>query len=107
MCHIIGAQLSLVERLVWDQNVAGSNPATPTILVTGGVYMSKDKHIWENNLEFAQVIDEILADKHLYSHDALCDFLANIATYLRQTGHELERYDRRLQVYLEAMLKLP
>lgn len=69
--------------------------------------MSKDKHIWENNLEFAQVIDEILADKHLYSHDALCDFLANIATYLRQTGHELERYDRRLQVYLEAMLKLP
>jgi hypothetical protein len=33
--------------------------------------------------------------------------LANIATYLRQTGHELEKYDRRLQVYLEAILKLP
>ena len=65
------------------------------------------KQIWENNLEFAQVIDEILADKEHYSHGALCDFLAMIAIYLRQSGHELEKYDRRLQTYLEAMLRLP
>lgn len=107
MPHYRGVAQFGLERFIWDEEVAGSNPATPTILVIGGIYMSKDKHIWENNLEFAQVIDEILADKHLYSHDALCDFLANIATYLRQTGHELEKYDRRLQVYLEAILKLP
>ena len=30
-CHLIGKQLSLVERLVWDQDVAGSNPVFPTI----------------------------------------------------------------------------
>ena len=57
------------------------------------------KQIWENNLEFAQVIDEILADKEHYSHGALCDFLAS--------GHELEKYDRWLQIYLEALLRLP
>lgn len=66
-----------------------------------------NKQVWENNLEFAQLIDEILADKDHYSHDALCDFLAMIATYLRQTGHDLERYDRLLQTYLEAILRLP
>ncbi len=27
----IGEWLSLVERLVWDQDVAGSNPVSPTI----------------------------------------------------------------------------
>ena len=27
-----GAWLSLVEHLAWDQGVAGSNPAAPTIL---------------------------------------------------------------------------
>ena len=35
-CHLIlyiffGTQLSLVEHLVWDQRVTGSNPAVPTI----------------------------------------------------------------------------
>ena len=29
--YIIGAWLSLVEHLAWDQGVAGSNPAAPTI----------------------------------------------------------------------------
>ena len=28
--HPFGVWLSLVERLVWDQEVAGSNPVTPT-----------------------------------------------------------------------------
>lgn len=28
--HLIGKWLSLVERLVWDQDVAGSNPVFPT-----------------------------------------------------------------------------
>ena len=30
--HFIEVWLSSVERLVWDQNVAGSNPVTSTIL---------------------------------------------------------------------------
>ena len=29
--HIIGKWLNLVEHLVWDQGVAGSNPVFPTI----------------------------------------------------------------------------
>ena len=33
--HVVdGAWLSLVEHLAWDQGVAGSNPAAPTILTT-------------------------------------------------------------------------
>ena len=28
---MFGAWLSLVERLLWEQNVAGSNPVAPTI----------------------------------------------------------------------------
>ena len=32
---IVGAWLSLVERLVWDQDVAGSNPVAPTIYFNG------------------------------------------------------------------------
>ena len=31
----IGAWLSLVEHLAWDQGVAGSNPAAPTIIFRG------------------------------------------------------------------------
>ncbi len=31
----IGAWLSLVEHLAWDQGVAGSNPAAPTIIFLG------------------------------------------------------------------------
>ena len=31
----IGAWLSLVEYLAWDQGVAGSNPAAPTINFIG------------------------------------------------------------------------
>ena len=31
---LIGAWLSLVEYLAWDQGVAGSNPAAPTITTT-------------------------------------------------------------------------
>ena len=30
MIRLIGVWLSLVERLVWDQDVAGSNPVTPS-----------------------------------------------------------------------------
>ena len=30
-----GAWLSLVERLVWDQEVAGSNPAAPILSLDG------------------------------------------------------------------------
>ena len=33
--HVVdGAWLSLVEHLAWDQGVAGSNPAAPTIFTT-------------------------------------------------------------------------
>ena len=69
--------------------------------------MNKQKQIWENNLEFAQVLDEILANKHNYSHEALCDCLKNVIIYLRQTGHELERYDRYMQTTLEMLHRLP
>lgn len=31
LCWQDGAWLSLVEHLAWDQGVAGSNPAAPTI----------------------------------------------------------------------------
>ena len=32
--HVVdGAWLSLVEHLAWDQGVAGSNPAAPTIKI--------------------------------------------------------------------------
>lgn len=65
------------------------------------------KQIWENNLEFAQVLDDIIAEKHKYSHDALCDLIKMIATYLRSTGHELEQYDRSLKQYLEFILNMP
>ena len=34
ICCDIGAWLSLVEHLAWDQGVAGSNPAAPTNLHT-------------------------------------------------------------------------
>lgn len=37
--HFIGEWLSLAERLVWDQDVAGSNPVSPTI---GGIEMRRD-----------------------------------------------------------------
>ena len=30
--HNIGKWLNLVEHLVWDQGVAGSNPVSPTIM---------------------------------------------------------------------------
>ena len=32
--YIFGAWLSLVEHLAWDQGVAGSNPAAPTIFIS-------------------------------------------------------------------------
>ena len=33
--HVVdGAWLSLVEHLAWDQGVAGSNPAAPTIYLS-------------------------------------------------------------------------
>ena len=32
MLAINGVWLSLVERLIWDQEVAGPNPVTPTII---------------------------------------------------------------------------
>ena len=69
--------------------------------------MENRKQIWENNLEFAQLLDEIVANKHKYSHDALCDLIKNVALYMRQTGHELEEYDKKLQFYIGQLSRLP
>lgn len=40
---IFGMWLSLVERLVWVQEVAGSNPVIPTNITQGGDYYVKYK----------------------------------------------------------------
>lgn len=69
--------------------------------------MDKDKQIWEYNLEIAQQIDDILANKYLYSHDTLCCVLEAVRGYLRESGHQLERYDRNIQIYKDILFKLP
>ena len=69
--------------------------------------MDKDKQIWEYNLEIAQQIDDILANKYLYSHDALCCILNDIKIFMRESGHQLERYDRNIQIYKDILFKLP
>ena len=69
--------------------------------------MDKDKQIWEYNLEIAQEIDDILANKYLYSHDALCCILNNIKMFMRESGHQLERYDRYIQIHKDILFKLP
>lgn len=69
--------------------------------------MQKKQKIWEENLSFAAMLDGIMEEKYKYSHEALCDLIESIIKYLRVTGHELERYDRDIEVYLERLLRLP
>lgn len=69
--------------------------------------MDKDKQIWEYNLGIAQDIDNILANKHLYSYDDLCRILDAIKMFMRESGHKLERYDRHIQMYKDILFKLP
>ena len=69
--------------------------------------MDKEKKIWEDNLELAQILDDIIANKNLYSHDSLCSVLEEIKIFLRRTGHELEKYDRNIQKYKDILFKLP
>ena len=45
----IGMWLSLVERLVWDQDAAGSNPVIPTNLFIGRLIFLKKAHTANNS----------------------------------------------------------
>ena len=67
----------------------------------------KNMQICESNLIMAQELDEILAESHLYSHGSLCTILGIVIKYLRKTGHELEQYDRFLEIYGDLLFKLP
>lgn len=66
-----------------------------------------EKQIWEQNLEYATVIEEILQSKTPYPYESLECLLRNVVKYLRITGHKLEKYDRLLKTYGELFTKMP
>lgn len=66
-----------------------------------------EKQIWEQNLEYAAVIEEILQNKIPYSYESLESLLEDVVKYLRITGHRLEKYDRLLKTYGELFTKMP
>lgn len=66
-----------------------------------------ERQIWEQNLEYAAVIEEILQSKIPYSYESLESLLGDVVKYLRITGHKLENYDRKLKIYGELFTKMP
>lgn len=66
-----------------------------------------EKQIWEQNFEYATVIEEILQNKIPYSYESLESLLEDVVKYLRITGYRLEKYDRLLKTYGELFTKMP
>ena len=66
-----------------------------------------ERQIWEQNLEYAAVIEEILQNKIPYSYESLESLLGDVVKYLRITGYRLEKYDRLLKTYRELFTKMP
>lgn len=66
-----------------------------------------EKQIWEQNFEYATVIEEILQNKIPYSYESLESLLEDVVKYLRITGYRLEKYDKLLKTYGELFTKMP
>ena len=63
----------------------------------------KGESIWQNNLEYAELIEKICKENYKYSHETLISLLKNTAEYLRVTGKRLEEIEKDFQV----LWKLP
>ena len=68
---------------------------------------TKKNQIWEDNFILATELDDIIENSHLYSRESLFEILKIVISYLRKTGHELERYDRFIEIYKDILFRLP
>ncbi len=63
------------------------------------------KKIEQNNLRYAEVIENSIAKPR--SNEQLVSLCESVIRYLRYTGKELQDYNDRLEIFIEALCKLP
>ena len=61
--------------------------------------------IERNNLEYADIIEELIAAPR--SNEQLVSLCESVVRYLRQSGQELHEYNESVDAFIGAMYKLP
>ena len=67
--------------------------------------MQKLKEIENDNFEYADIIEELIAVPR--SNEQLVSLCESVVRYLRQSGQELHEYNEYVNVFVGAMYKLP
>lgn len=67
--------------------------------------MQKLKEIEHDNLEYADIIEELIAAPR--SNEQLVSLCESVVRYLRQSGQELHEYNESVDAFVGAMYKLP
>lgn len=61
--------------------------------------------IEQNNLEYADIIEELIAVPR--SNEQLISLCESVVRYLRQSGQELHEYNEYVNTFIGVMYKLP
>jgi hypothetical protein len=67
--------------------------------------MQKLKEIENDNFEYADIIEELIAVPR--SNEQLVSLCESVVRYLRQSGQELHEYNEYVDAFVGAMYKLP
>ena len=67
--------------------------------------MTNLKKIEQDNLRYADTIEELIAKP--LTNEQLVSLCESVIRYLRLTGEELHEYNKKIEVFTEAMYRLP